>query len=171
MTSYDTALTPNGGSAVDSTAQASDPLSDMAWLLNRFVEETPDVTHSVLLSRDGITLLDSEVDKDWVEPLSAAMSGVASLAANVTGPSRNKMEPLQVVIERPDCFFFLHSAGRSRNFENVPGILPGQFVDTVLCVIATPGADVGSVGYETGQLIGRFAEHMNVSVRRAGDDA
>lgn len=171
MTSYDTAFTTNSAGAAESTAQADDPLSDMAWLLNRFVEVTPGVTHAVLLSRDGIKLLDSEVDKDWAESLAAAMSGVASLTANVTGPSSQKMEPLQVVIERPDCFFFVQSAGRSKNFENVPGILPGQFVDTVLCVIATPGADVGSVGYETGQLIGRFAEFMNVSVRRAGDDA
>ncbi|MEK8146387.1 roadblock/LC7 domain-containing protein [Streptomyces sp. M10(2022)] len=58
-----------------SEATASHQRDDMAWLLRQFVADVPGVLHAVLLSRDGLRLLDSEVDKDWADELSAALSG------------------------------------------------------------------------------------------------
>ncbi|MFD4479881.1 roadblock/LC7 domain-containing protein [Streptomyces sp. NPDC058471] len=150
--------------APGSEASASGQRADMAWLLRQFAEEVPGVTHAVLLSRDGLRLLDSEVDKDWADELSAALSGVASLASNITGPSHKKRPAKQVVIERDDCLFFVQSAGRSAAFDNHPGNERGV-VDTVLAVIATPDADAGTAGYEMGRLVQKFAPYMRIPVR------
>ena len=73
---------------------ASGQRDNMAWLLRQFASDVSGVTHAVLLSRDGLRLLDSDVDKDWADELSAAISGVASLAANISGPSHKKRPEL-----------------------------------------------------------------------------
>ncbi|MET8571919.1 roadblock/LC7 domain-containing protein [Streptomyces sp. NPDC004783] len=152
------------GDAPASQTTASGHRDNMAWLLRQFASDVPGVTHAVLLSRDGLRLLDSDVDKDWADELSAALSGVASLAANITGPTHKKRPAGQVVIEREDCLFFVQSAGRSGAFEGHPGNERGA-VDTVLAVIATPDADAGTVGYEMGRLVQKFAPYMLIPVR------
>ncbi|MCX2969400.1 MULTISPECIES: roadblock/LC7 domain-containing protein [Streptomyces] len=152
------------GRASASETTASGQRESMAWLLRQFASDTLGVTHAVLLSRDGLRLLDSDVEKDWADELSAAFSGVASLAANITGPSRKKRPPTQVVIEREDCLFFVQSAGRSAAFDNRPGNERGE-VDTILAVIATTDADAGTVGYEMGRLVHKFAPYMLIPVR------
>jgi hypothetical protein len=136
----------------------------MAWLLRQFASDVPGVTHAVLLSRDGLRLSDSEVDKDWADQLSAAISGVASLASNITGPTRAKGPARQVIIERDDCFFFVQGAGRSSAFRNYPGNTRGV-VDTVLAVVAYPDAEVGTIGFEMGRLVEKFAPYMDIPVR------
>lgn len=143
---------------------ASGQRDNMAWLLRQFADDTRGVTHAVLLSRDGLRLLDSDVDKDWADELSAAISGVASLAANISGPSHKKRPARQVVIERDDCLFFVQSSGRSAAFDNRPGNERGE-VDTILAVIATTDADAGAVGFEMGRLVAKFAPYMLIPVR------
>ncbi|MGC0328037.1 putative regulator of Ras-like GTPase activity (Roadblock/LC7/MglB family) [Streptomyces sp. SAI-170] len=162
MTSLPGTQGPRGG---------GEPQTDMAWLLGQFAAETPGVTHAVLLSRDGLRLLDSDVDKDWADELAAAMAGLASLAANITGPTHQKKPAKQVVIERDDCLLFVQHAGRSAAFRNYPGNTRGV-VDTVLAVITTTDADVGTVGFETARLVNRFAPYMDIPVRvSTGDEA
>lgn len=171
MTPNSEATSPSAvGTARPADAEAGVPM-DVTWLLRRFAVEVSGVTHAVLLSRDGLRLSDSEVDKDWADELSAAVSGVASLAANVTGPTRAKRPARQVIIERDDCFLFIQGAGRSSAFRNFPGHTRGM-VDTVLAVIAYPDADVGSVGFEMGRLVEKFAPYMDIPVRQVpGDEA
>jgi len=152
------------GDAPVTETTASGQRDNMAWLLRQFASDIPGVTHAVLLSRDGLRLLDSDVDKDWADELSAALSGVASLAANITGPSHKKRPVRQVIIERDDCLFFVQSAGRSAAFDNHPGNERGE-VDTILAVIATTGADAGTVGFEMGRLIQKFAPYMLIPIR------
>lgn len=152
------------GVAPASETTASGQRKDMAWLLRQFADEVPGVTHAVLLSRDGLRLLDSDVAKDWADELSAALSGVASLASNITGPSHLKRPARQVVIERDDCLFFVQSAGRSAAFEGHPGNERGV-VDTVLAVVTTAHADAGTVGFEMGRLVQKFAPYMQIPVR------
>ncbi|MFD7862274.1 roadblock/LC7 domain-containing protein [Streptomyces sp. NPDC059783] len=157
--------------APGSEESASGQREGMAWLLRQFAKDVPGATHAVLLSRDGLRLLDSEVDKDWADELAASLSGVASLASNTTGPSRQKRPARQVVIERDDCLFFVQSAGRSAAFKNYPGNERGV-VDTVLAVIAAPQADAGTVGFEMGRLVQKFAPYMQIPVRVVtGDEA
>lgn len=144
--------------------------TDMAWLLRKFAADVSGVTHAVLLSRDGLRLLDSDVDKDWADELAAAISGVASLAANITGPTHKKRPAKQVIIERDDCLYFVQSAGRSSAFPGHPGIARGV-VDTVLTVVTTATADVGTVGFEMSRLVDRFAPYMDIPVRvTTGDE-
>ncbi|PTH90510.1 hypothetical protein C9J60_06300 [Streptomyces sp. A244] len=152
------------GDAPASETTASGQRDNMAWLLRQFASETPGITHAVLLSRDGLRLVDSDVDKDWADELSAALSGVASLAANITGPTHKKRPARQVIIERDDCLVFVQSAGRSAAFDNHPGNARGE-VDTILAVIATTDADAGTVGYEMGRLVQKFAPYMLIPVR------
>ncbi|MFB6940769.1 roadblock/LC7 domain-containing protein [Streptomyces sp. NPDC060286] len=152
-----------GASAPEVEVTASGKRGDMLWLLRHFADEVPGVTHAVLLSRDGLRLLDSEVDKDWADELSAALSGVTSLASNITGPSHQKRPSSQVVIERDDCLFFVQSAGHSAAFDNHPG--SRGVVDTILAVVAATDADANTVGYETGRLVQKFAPYMQIPVR------
>ncbi|MGZ2358533.1 roadblock/LC7 domain-containing protein [Streptomyces sp. 372A] len=159
------------GSASEPKAEVtpSGMRGDMLWLLRHFANEVPGVMHAVLLSRDGLRLLDSEVDKDWADELSAALSGVASLASNITGPSHKKRPSRQVIIERDDCLFFVQSAGRSAAFDNRPG--DRGLVDTILAVVAATDADAGNVGFEIGRLVQKFAPYMKIPVRvGAGDE-
>ncbi|MGC5039947.1 roadblock/LC7 domain-containing protein [Streptomyces sp. DT190] len=152
------------GDAPASETTASGQRDNMAWLLRQFASETPGITHAVLLSRDGLRLVDSDVDKDWADELSAALSGVASLAANITGPTHKKRPARQVIIERDDCLVFVQSAGRSAAFDNHPGNERGE-VDAILAVIATTDADAGTVGFEMGRLVQKFAPYMLIPVR------
>lgn len=164
-------MNPPTGVAPESAATASHQRDDMAWLLRQFAADVPGVLHAVLLSRDGLRLLDSDVDKDWADELSAALSGVASLASNATGPSHQKRPARQVIIERDDCLFFVQSAGRSAAFEDHPGNDRGE-VDTILAVIAAPNADAGPVGFEMGRLVKKFAPYMQIPVRvGTGDES
>jgi predicted regulator of Ras-like GTPase activity (Roadblock/LC7/MglB family) len=158
-----TATVPASGTS------ASDQREGMAWLLRQFVADVPGVTHAVLLSRDGLRLLDSDVDKDWADELSASLSGVASLASNTRGPSRQKRPASQVIIERDDCLLFVQGAGRSAAFEDHPGNESGE-VDTVLAVITAPDADAGTAGFEMARLVQKFAPYMQISVRGTGDE-
>ncbi|MEV5104642.1 roadblock/LC7 domain-containing protein [Streptomyces massasporeus] len=152
------------GDAPASETTASGQRDNMAWLLRQFASETPGITHAVLLSRDGLRLVDSDVDRDWADELSAALSGVASLAANITGPTHKKRPARQVIIERDDCLVFVQSAGRSAAFDNHPGNERGE-VDTILAVITTTDADAGTVGFEMGRLVQKFAPYMLIPVR------
>lgn len=162
MSTHHKTGTVTGVSASESSP--SGQRDNMAWLLRQFAGDTPGVTHAVLLSRDGLRLLDSDVDKDWADELSAAISGVASLASNISGPSHKKRSARQVIIERDDCLFFVQSAGRSAAFDKTPGAERGE-VETILAVVATTDADVGSVGFEMGRLVAKFAPYMKIPVR------
>ncbi|MEU3413237.1 roadblock/LC7 domain-containing protein [Streptomyces sp. NPDC006658] len=141
----------------------------IAWLLQEFTDDLPDVTHAVLLSREGLRLLDGGVEKDWADQLAAAISGVASIAANVTGPTGQNMPAKQVLIERDDCLLLVQNAGGSKAFENQPGAVRGV-VDTILVVVTVPDANVNTVAFEMSRLIGRFADYMEVPVRAASGD-
>ncbi|MFJ9058572.1 roadblock/LC7 domain-containing protein [Streptomyces sp. NPDC102409] len=164
-------MSPTTDIAPASEATASHQRDDMAWLLRQFADDVPGVLHAVLFSRDALRLLDSDVDKDWADELSAALSGVASLASNATGPTHQKRPARQIIIERDDCLFFIQSAGRSSAFKGHPGRERGA-VDTVLAVIAAPDADAGPVGFEMGRLVKRFAPYMQIPVRvGTGDES
>lgn len=154
---------PNTAPNMPEAGTHESPQQEMGWLLQTFAGDVPGVTHAVLISRDGMRLLDSDVDKDWADELAAAISGVASLAANTTGPTHHKRPARQVLIEREDCLFLLQSAGGSKMFANQSGMR--GVVDTILLVITDPNADVGTVGYEMSRLIDKFAPYMEIPVR------
>ncbi|MGW3341328.1 roadblock/LC7 domain-containing protein [Streptomyces sp. NPDC001009] len=142
------------------------PTEELGWLLREFVDQTAGATHAVLLSKEGLRVADSAVDKDWADELAAGISGLASLATNITGPTHEKLPPRQVVIERGDCLAFIRNAGRGRSsaLPHLPASAPGH-VDIVLVVIADPHADAGPIGFEMSRLVNRFAPHMELPLR------
>ncbi|MGW2590313.1 roadblock/LC7 domain-containing protein [Streptomyces sp. NPDC001515] len=156
---------PENHSLADGSAQeTSSQRSSMAWLLRQFVDDIAGVTHAVLLSRDALSLLDSDVEKDWADEMAAVVAGLASLATNLTGPTGLKRPARQIIIERDDCLLFIQSAGSSAAFDNYPGNERGE-VDTILAVVTDPNADAGTVGFEMGRLVARFAPYMRIPVR------
>ncbi|MEV6028366.1 roadblock/LC7 domain-containing protein [Streptomyces sp. NPDC052036] len=157
MTTYDMSDTADAPTSTD-------PRDQIAWLLKDFASQIPGVIHALLLSRDGLRLLDSGMNKNWADTTAAALSGLASLAKNIEGPDSKRRPVSQLMFERDDALFFIQTAGPSLVFEAQLG-RAREDVDTVLGVIALPDADVGTVGYEMERLIHRFASYMTIPVR------
>ncbi|MFD7130631.1 roadblock/LC7 domain-containing protein [Streptomyces sp. NPDC059894] len=149
--------------------QAQTPSEQMGWLLDRFVDRTSGVTHAVLLSMDGLVLLSSTaVNRDWADRLSASFAGLASMGAGVPGPDDTCLPTSQIVIERADTLVFIMVAGQGQRAAfSHQGETRGT-VDTVLGVLADPGADAGTVGFQMGHLIRQFAGIMQTPVRTGG---
>jgi predicted regulator of Ras-like GTPase activity (Roadblock/LC7/MglB family) len=173
MTPYDMTSARGVDSAAAPPEDIGGPQQQMAWLLKQFASSVPGVTDALLLSRDGLKLVHSDIPKDWADGLAATFSGLASLAQNITGPTEKRMAPQQIMIEREDALFFITSSGTSAAFEDHPGNTRGM-VDTVLGVITRVDAEVGTVGYEMGRLVDQFAPYMVTPVRHGAmpsDDA
>lgn len=148
----------------DTTAPVISPKDvqgQMARLLDDFVSDTAGVTHAVLGSRDGmLQAVVSHMDVDWAEKVAAAFSGVMSLATGVTGPTDKQIPAGQVLIERDDTLFLATEAGVGKAFT-----ASGETAATILVVLARPNANIGTVGFEAGRLVQRFAPFMTTPVR------
>jgi predicted regulator of Ras-like GTPase activity (Roadblock/LC7/MglB family) len=65
------------------TAQPRNP-QDFGWLIKNFVESTPGVTHALIVSSDGLTLIASDgLSVDKADSLSAMTSGLISLGSGL----------------------------------------------------------------------------------------
>ncbi|WP_416971624.1 roadblock/LC7 domain-containing protein [Streptomyces sp. 4F14] len=147
-----------------------DALKALTWLLEQFTDSVPGVTHALLVSRDGIKLLDNGLDRDWADKQAAAMSGIASLAANAQGPDGRPLgPPRQILLEYDDRCIFVQSTGRTSLFPNAPGGRNGMH-STVLCVMADERADFAAVGYEMSELTQKFTPYLMVADRAQGAD-
>ncbi|MEU6904394.1 roadblock/LC7 domain-containing protein [Streptomyces coeruleorubidus] len=158
--------TPHPDSDTMTAASGKDAKLQLAGLLKNFVDNVPRVTHALLISRDGLSLVDSEIHKDWADKWAATLGSLASLSENIPGPGGGRAALRLALIERGDALIFVSIAGTSAAFPNQPGNTAGM-VDTVLAVIAEPAADAGTVGFEMGQLVDRFAPYMVAPVRSA----
>ncbi|MET8561187.1 roadblock/LC7 domain-containing protein [Streptomyces sp. NPDC051172] len=161
---YDTTQMEGGGVTV--AASGPDARKQMAGLLTDFVANVPGVTHALLISRDGLKLVDSAIHKDWADTWAATLGSLASLAEAIPGPTGGREALKLAVVEREDALIFASIAGTSAIFPNQPGNTLGT-VDTVLAVIAEPDANAGTVGYEMGLLVDRFGPYMVEPVRSA----
>ncbi|MFF5962805.1 roadblock/LC7 domain-containing protein [Streptomyces collinus] len=152
--------------SVTAAAPGVDARKQMGGLLTDFVAQVRGVTHALLISRDGLSLADSEVHKDAADKWAATLGSLASLCESIPGPMGGSKGLKLAVVEREDALIFASIAGTSAAFPNNPGNRSGV-VDTVLAVIAEPEADAGAVGYEMGVLVDRFAPYMVEPVRSA----
>jgi len=157
-------------STTETTAPAQDAgLSGLAWLLERFVNSVPGARRVLLLSRDGLPLIDTGQNQTWADTQAAAVSGISALAASVLGPDgRRAGDPRQVVAEYDGFYLVVQSTGRSR------GIFPQRenTVGTVLCVLAGREASMSRIGQEMADLVTSFAPYIEVPVREMpGADA
>jgi uncharacterized protein len=119
------------------------------WLLGTFVAETAGVTDAVAVSSDGLLIARSQtLDKTESEQLCAIISGCTSLAlAADMALSGGGIE--RVIIAMQTGFLF------------VSAIADGS----CLGVVATRDCDVGSVGYQTTELVTRVGELLTPALR------
>lgn len=122
---------------------------DLGWLLTSFARRVPPVVHALAVSVDGLAIATSEnMEKDQGDHLAAITSGLASLTVGASG---------------------LLSTGRVRQtvVDMDGGILLIMSVAdrAYLAVLASPGADLGQVGYEAALLAQRVASALEPAAR------
>ncbi|MFJ5645846.1 roadblock/LC7 domain-containing protein [Streptomyces sp. NPDC093223] len=156
----------NGGDTVTATPSELKAREQLAGLLEEFVKDVPGVAHALLVSRDGLKLVNSAMPPTEADKWAATFGTLASLSENIPGPQGGRGGLQMAMIEREDALIFVTIAGTSAVFPNQPGNTAGA-VDTVLAVIAAPMSSANTVGYEMGELVDRFAPYMVAAVRSA----
>jgi predicted regulator of Ras-like GTPase activity (Roadblock/LC7/MglB family) len=123
---------------------------DLGWLLTSFARRVPTVTAALAVSVDGLAIAASDaVDPDRADHLAAITSGLASLtlgAASLLKTGRIR----QTVVDMEGGVLLIMSVA-DRAF---------------LAVQASPGADLGQVGYETALLAQRVAAALEPAARQ-----
>lgn len=123
---------------------------DMDWLLEEFHERVPGTNSALLLSSDGLKVALHGLDEDQADTLSALVSGMYSLAkeiSKVQGAPPGGVR--QNVTELDSGFLFIMSAGEG----------------SLLAVLARVDADAGFIGHQMTQLVKSVAEHLVTPAR------
>ncbi len=127
----------------------TDEARNFNWLLTSFVEETAGVTDAVAVSSDGVLIARSNnLDQAEGEQLCAIISGCTSLAlAADRAMDGDGLERVIIAMQRGFLF--------------VSAIADGS----CLGVVATRDCDVGSVGYQTTDLVARVGLLLTPALR------
>jgi predicted regulator of Ras-like GTPase activity (Roadblock/LC7/MglB family) len=127
----------------------TDDARNFNWLLTNFVDETAGVNDAVAVSSDGMLIAQSKtLDRQASEHLAAIISGFASLAQAVDRAiASGGVERVIVAMQRGFLF--------------VSAIADGS----CLGVVASRDCDVGSVGYQTTELVGRAGQLLTPALR------
>jgi len=132
----------------DASGQMSTP-QGVGWVINDFAASTPGVSDALLVSSDGLTLLASTgLGKDLSDPLSAATSGLLSLANDIgirTG--RGGCDQVLLRLEQGNFLFM--------------GI--GQLAG--LAVLVEAGANLGAVAHRMAQLVDSVGHALTPQLR------
>jgi predicted regulator of Ras-like GTPase activity (Roadblock/LC7/MglB family) len=122
------------------------------WMLNNFERATPGVLHALVVSADGLRVAaSSEVDDRLADQLSAATSGLVSLANGAAQLVR--LGPVtQTIIELANGHLF------------VTQISSGA----MLAVVADHACDMGMVGYEMTVLASQVGHALTPVPRESG---
>jgi hypothetical protein len=125
------------------------------WLLDDFVKATPGVAHTLVITGDGLRLAASrEVDTALADGLSAAVSGLVSLARAAAGLV--ECDPVtQTIVEMAGGYLFATSVSEG----------------SMLVVHTERQCDMGLVGYEMTMLAGRVGHVLAPANRTAGTRA
>ncbi|GAA2354459.1 roadblock/LC7 domain-containing protein [Dactylosporangium salmoneum] len=133
---------------LERTTSVTDP-SNLGWLLDSFASRTPDVSHALAISTDGLVLAHTRaLPRDRADQLAATGSGLVALLA---GAARF-FEAGQVIsnvtqLDGGFMFCMAFSDGAS------------------MLVLASPNADVGKVSYEMTELANRIGDALTPAVR------
>ena len=118
--------------------------TSFGWLLGNFVTNVPGVSHTLVVSADGLLMAMSEgMDRTQGDQMAAIVSGLSSLtrgAARQLGGG----EVRQAIVEMDHLFLFTTSISDG----------------SVLAVVADATCDVGLVGYEMTLLVTRAEATM-----------
>jgi predicted regulator of Ras-like GTPase activity (Roadblock/LC7/MglB family) len=125
------------------------PAQDLNWLITNFVEQVPAVSHSIVVSSDGLPLAFSEgFPTDRVDQLAAVTSGLTSLTQ---GAARifDGGQVTQTVVEM------------ERGLLLVMAISDGSS----LAALASTECDMGLVAYEMALLVERVGRALTPGMR------
>ena len=115
-----------------------------SWLLDNFVRSVPGVSHTLVVSADGLLMSMSDLlDRTRGDQLAAIVSGISSLTRGAARELRGG-EVRQAIVEM-DTIFLLTMA-----------VSDGS----VLAVVADVGCDVGLIGYEMALLVSRTEQTL-----------
>lgn len=113
--------------------------TNFSWLLDNFVRSVPGVTHTLVVSADGLLMAMSDrLDRTQGDQLSAIVSGISSL----TRGAARQLDAggvRQAIIEMDHSFLFSMVVSDG----------------SVIAVMAESSCDVGLVGYEMALLVSR----------------
>ncbi|QZY30633.1 roadblock/LC7 domain-containing protein [Nocardioides coralli] len=122
---------------------------DLDWVMTRFVDDVPGVSHAVLVSADGLlTAASAGLPGDRAEQVAAVSSGLASLAVGASGLFDGGAV-LQTVIEMERGHLLLMAVGNGSH----------------LGVLTKDGSDLGQVGYEMALLVDRVGRMVQTRPR------
>ncbi len=130
-------------------SEHSEEVSNLNWLVNNFVGQTPGVNEAVVVSSDGLPLAKSEgLDQDSTDRFAAVSSGLIGLAYGAAGRFGGGAVT-EVIVEMENAFLF------------VTGISDGS----LLAVMASNTADIGLVAYEMAVLVEKAGETLTPELR------
>jgi len=123
--------------------------SDLGWAITKFTRDAPGVAHAIVVSSDGLLLTSSErLPRDRADQLAAVASGLVSLTHGAArcfeaGTVRETM----VVMDGGTVLLMSISDGSS------------------LAVLASRDCDLGLVGFEMVNLVGRLGTMLTPELR------
>lgn len=118
--------------------------TNFSWLLDNFVRSVPGVTHTLVVSADGLLMaMSDQLDRTQGDQLSAIVSGISSLTR---GAARqlNAGDVRQAIVEMDSMFLFSMVVSDG----------------SVIAVMADAGCDVGLIGYEMALLVSRTEQTL-----------
>ncbi len=131
------------------TTTLSEQATNLNWLVNSFVSQTPGVDEAVVVSSDGLPLAKSEgLDRDATDRFAAVSSGLIGLAYGAAGRFGGGAVT-EVIVEMENAFLF------------VTGVSDGS----LLAVMAQSDSDVGLVAYEMAVLVEKAGEALTPELR------
>jgi predicted regulator of Ras-like GTPase activity (Roadblock/LC7/MglB family) len=122
---------------------------NLNWLVGRFVQQVAAVRQAVVVSSDGLPLaVSDEVGRETAERLAAVASGMIGLAYGSAGRF-GAGAVSNVIVEMENGWMF------------VTGIRDGS----LMCVVTSKQADIGTIGYEIAVFADRAGDVLNPAVR------
>ncbi len=122
---------------------------NLNWLVGRFVQQVAAVRQAVVVSSDGLPLACSDgVDREAGERLAAVASGMIGLAYGSAGRF-GAGAVSNVIIEMENGWMF------------VTGIRDGS----LMCVVTSGNADIGTIGYEIAVFADRAGDVLTPELR------
>ncbi|WP_442893306.1 roadblock/LC7 domain-containing protein [Aquipuribacter sp. SD81] len=113
--------------------------TNFSWLLDNFVRSVPGVSHTLVVSADGLLMaMSDQLDRTQGDQLAAIVSGISSLTRGAARQLRGG-EVRQAIVEMDNIFLFSMAISDG----------------SVLAVMADAGCDVGLIGYEMALLVSR----------------
>lgn len=123
------------------------------WMLRELAEGVVEVRQVVVLSADGLRIAQYGGDPDAADRLSAACSGLQSLASAVASEipaSNGKMK--MVIIEVDHGYFYMMAAGKG----------------AYLAVLTDRNPNAGIISHQMRELVARLGGHLTSPPRQGG---